>query len=270
MTANTRQRGHAFARLVDVMDRLLAPGGCPWDREQTLDSLRPYLLEETYEVLDVMTGDDPAAHREELGDLLMQIVFQAALREARGEFDIDDVATAIADKLVRRHPHVFGDARADDPEAVARQWDRIKAEERRAHGGGGPDRALRGVPRSTPALARAQKLSERAAAVGFDWPDAAGCRAKVDEELRELDEAIAAGDRARVEAELGDLLFAVTSLARKLGVDAEGALRAAADEFTRRFEHIEDRLHERGRSPRDATLDEMDALWEAAKKLAEK
>jgi len=260
-------RGHAFTRLVDVMRRLLAPDGCPWDREQTLETLRPYLVEETYEVLDVMTGDDPAEHCEELGDLMMQIVFQAALRQDAGEFDVDDVANAISDKLVRRHPHVFGDAIAQDAERVLEQWGEIKAEERRAKGGSdGPDRVLRGVPRSMPALARAQQLSVRASGVGFDWPDVAGCRAKVSEELEEIDRAVESGDAAEIEGELGDLLFAVVSLSRKLGVDAEGALRKTTDRFVTRFEYIEDRLHADDRSPKQSNLEEMDRLWEAAKR----
>jgi MazG family protein len=269
--------GHSFPRLVAVMERLLAPDGCPWDREQTLESLRPYLLEETYEVLEAMETGTPAEHCEELGDLLMQIVFQAKLRQAEAAFDVDDVVAAIADKLVRRHPHVFADATAASAGEVVAQWDRIKAEERRdkarraggGDGGAGPEqpRTLAGVPRAMPALARAQRISERAAGIGFDWPDVAGCRAKVDEELGELDAAVAAdAPRAEVEHEVGDLLFAAVSLARKLGIDAEGALRAATSRFVGRFEHIEDRLRERGRSPRESTLEEMDALWEDAKR----
>jgi MazG family protein len=273
MAPPENQHGQAFVRLVEVMRRLLAPDGCPWDREQTLASLEPFLLEETYEVLDVMSGDDPAAHCEELGDLMMQIVFQAALRQAEGAFDIDDVADSISDKLVRRHPHVFGDATASDAGEVLRQWDEIKKQERRdkrgSDGDGGPDRTLRGVPRSTPALARAQRLSERAASVGFDWPDVAGCRAKVAEEVRELDDAIARGSAADIEAEIGDLLLAAVSLSRKLGVDAEGALRASTDRFVRRFEHVEDRLHADNRSPKQSTLEEMDRLWDDAKKLTQ-
>ncbi len=266
MAETETQRGHAFTRLVEVMGRLLAPGGCPWDREQTLESLRPYLVEETYEVLDVMTGDDPAEHCEELGDLLMQIVFQAAIRGSAGEFDVDDVANAISDKLVRRHPHVFGDATADDAKQVLQQWSEIKAQERRAKGGGdGPDRTLRGVPRSMPALARAQQLSVRASRVGFDWPDVAGCRAKVSEELEEIDQAIAGGNSDEVEAEIGDLLFALVSLSRKLDIDAEGALRKTTDRFASRFEFIEDQLHADNRSPKQSNLEEMDRLWQAAK-----
>ena len=182
----------AFGELVSVMRRLLAPGGCPWDREQTLDSLRPYLLEETYEVLEAMERGTPEEHCEELGDLLMQIVFQAEIRERDGAFSVADVARAIVEKLVRRHPHVFADARVEGADDVAVQWEEIKAEEKRAPGGGRP-RTLAGVPHALPALARAQKVSKRAAKVGFDWPTADGCRAKLTEELAEIDEAAARG-----------------------------------------------------------------------------
>jgi tetrapyrrole methylase family protein/MazG family protein/ATP diphosphatase len=261
--------GHSFPSLVEVMKRLLAPDGCPWDREQTLATLRPFLLEETYEVLEAMDGPDAREHCEELGDLLMQIVFQSELRAAAGEFTIDDVVAAIRDKLVRRHPHVFADANAETSEQVLAQWGRIKEAEKRAKGGSdaAPPRTLAGVPAAMPALARAQRISERAAAVGFDWPDVAGTRAKVVEELGEIDRAIAEGSAARIEAEIGDLLFAAVSLARKLDCDAESALRGAIAKFERRFEHVEDRLRERGRTPRESDLAEMDALWEEAKRI---
>lgn len=251
--------GDTFPRLVEVMKRLLSPDGCPWDREQTLETLKPFLVEETYEVLDALEGGTPADHCEELGDLLMQIVFQAELRAAEGSFTIDDVVRSITDKLVRRHPHVFGDRKLDTSEEVLRQWSELKEREK-------PRRTLDGVPRAMPALARAQRLTERAADVGFDWPDAQGPRTKIDEELAELDVARRAQDAQAIQREMGDLLFACVNLARKLGVDAEAALRGATDRFTRRFEYVEDRLRERGRTPRDATLAEMDALWEEAKR----
>jgi MazG family protein len=258
--------GHSFPELVEVMARLLAPGGCPWDREQTLETLRPYLVEEMYEVLDALERGDVAGHCEELGDLMMQIVFQAALRAAEGAFGIDDVIGSIRDKLVRRHPHVFSDASAKTSEEVLAQWSAIKAEERRDKGAPtDAPRALAGVPEAMPALARAQSLGTRAAAVGFDWPDVDGARAKVAEELAELDAARAGDDRAAVEAELGDLLLATVSLARKLDVDAEGALRAATRRFRERFEHIEDRLREAGEPIEEATMARMDALWDEAK-----
>jgi MazG family protein len=255
--------GRSLAELVTVMDRLLSADGCPWDRAQTLQTLRPYLIEEAYEVLDAIDRGDSREHCEELGDLLLQIVFQAALRQRAGEFSVTEVAEAIRDKLVRRHPHVFGDAEAADPAAVTAQWNAIKAAER----AGVPGSILDGVPAGMPALARAQRISQRAARVGFDWPDVAGCRAKVLEELEELARAVESGDRHEVHAELGDLLFAVTSLARKLDCDAELALRDATTSFSRRFAHVEARLAERDRRPDESNLAEMDALWDEAKQL---
>ena len=258
------------------MDRLLGPGGCPWDREQTLDSLRPYLVEETYEVLDALARGDVAGHCEELGDLLMQIVFHAAIRRAEGAFDIDAVIAGISDKLVRRHPHVFGDAAAvahgaspaaimtrggvETSDQVLAQWDQLKAAEK-----GERKRVLEGIPHG-PALVRAQKIGNRCGKVGFDWPGWEGSFAKVEEEVREVEGAIRAGDAAHTHAEVGDLLLAVVNLARKLGVDAENALLDATLRFERRFEHVEDRLAERGRSPQQSTLEEMDALWDDAKR----
>ena len=255
--------GHTFPELVSVMDRLLAPDGCPWDREQTLDSLRPYLLEETHEVLEAMETGTPAEHCEELGDLLMQIVFQAALRHAEGAFDVDDVVRGIVAKLVRRHPHVFGDASVETADQVVAQWSRIKQSEKQ--GKGEDPSVLAGVPVALPALARAQQLGTRAGEVGFDWPELHGSRAKIDEELGELDAAVAGGDKERIAGEVGDLLFAVVNLARKLGVDAEGALRRTDQKFEARFRFIEDTLRAQGRGPRDADLTELDALWDQAK-----
>ena len=254
------RNGESLADLVATMQRLLAPDGCPWDREQTLETLKPFLLEETYEVLEAIDGA-AAGHCEELGDLMMQIVFQAELRAARGEFTIDDVVASIDTKLRRRHPHVFGDAKAGTAAEVLTQWDEIKKTEK-------PRRTLDGVPRTLPALARAHKLTERAAIVGFDWPDVAGARAKVDEELGELDEAMTSADPERLRGELGDLLLSVVHVSRKLGIDAEAALAEATRRFRTRFEHVEDRLAEAGRTPKDATLAELDGLWDEAKTLA--
>jgi MazG family protein len=251
------------------MDRLLAPDGCPWDREQTLASLRPYLVEETYEVLDALERGDVAGHREELGDLMMQIVFHAAIRRAEGAFGIDDVIAEIADKLVRRHPHVFAEvAGVDTPDKVVTQWEQLKdAEKQQGRQGqkSGPTRVLAGLPTGLPALARAQKLGNRAGRVGFDWPSHDGSLAKVREEVDEVAETAAQRDRAAAHREIGDLLFAVVNLARKLEVDAESALHDACAKFVRRFEFIEDRLADVSRSPSDATLDELDALWNRAK-----
>ena len=254
----------AIERLLSIMERLRGPDGCPWDREQTLRSLRPYVLEETYEVLEAIDADDPREHCEELGDLLLQIVFQAQLTKEEGKFDFADVANAISDKLVSRHPHVFGDATAKDADAVLRQWAALKREEKKAKGRGG-DSVLEGVPREMPALARADRLTEKASRIGFDWPDAAGARAKVAEELAEVDEAIASGDADAIEHELGDLLFAAANLARKLDLHPEEALRAAVGRFVARFTHIEQELARRGIPPGGASLAEMDALWDDAK-----
>ncbi len=269
----------AVDRLLAIMARLRGPDGCPWDREQTLATLRPYVLEETYEVLEAIDSGDPEAHREELGDLLLQIVFQARIAEEEGRFDFGGVADAISEKLLSRHPHVFGpdacsaDARPDpsspgvqDSDGVLRQWAALKKKENQAKGRG--KSVLEGVPRELPALARAERLTEKASRIGFDWPDASGARAKVAEELGELDEAIASGDRARMEDELGDLLFATANLARKLAIPPEEALRRTLGKFIWRFEQVEAGLARKGIDHGDATLEEMDRLWDEAKELS--
>src|SRR5512133_3406750 len=255
----------AIERLLGIMERLRGPDGCPWDREQTLRTLRPYVLEETYEVLEAIDGGDPRDHCEELGDLLLQIVFQAQLSREEGRFDFADVAQAISDKLVSRHPHVFGDAEAKDSEAVLKQWVALKQEEKKKKGKGAS--VLEGVPREMPALARADRLTEKASRIGFDWPDASGAREKVAEELRELDDAIAANDTRAVEHEVGDLLFAVANLSRKLAVPPEEALRGTVARFIARFEHVERELARRGVPHGGATLAEMDELWDEAKEI---
>jgi len=257
--------GASLPRLVDIMHRLLAPDGCPWDREQTLTTLRPFLVEETYEVLDALSRGDVAGHREELGDLLMQIVFQAALRAAEGAFDIDAVIAGISDKLVRRHPHVFGDTSGvTTSDQVLAQWDEIKRAEKAA-AGVAKDRALAGVPPG-PALARAQQIGRKAGKIGFDWPGWEGSFAKVEEEVREVAEAVQSGKHEAIHHEIGDLLLAVVNVARKVGVDAENALVDATTRFQRRFAVVEDLLAERGRQPQTSTLEEMDALWDEAKR----
>jgi MazG family protein len=260
--------GASLARLVEIMDTLLAPDGCPWDREQTLETLRPFLVEETYEVIDALVKRDVAGHREELGDLLMQIVFQAALRRAEGAFGIDDVVAGINDKLVRRHPHIFakreGGPNPTTPDEVLKQWDAIKVAEKAAAGVTSA-RALGGVPPG-PALARAQQVGKKCGKLGFDWPGWEGSFAKVEEETREVREAIGAGDRGQQHAELGDLLLAVVNLARKLDVDAEQALIDASARFETRFAAVEDRLAARGKTPAASSLDEMDALWNEVKR----
>ncbi len=259
-----KQTGAAVQKLVGLMQRLLGPGGCPWDREQTLETLVPYLVEETYEVVDALADGDVADHREELGDLLLQIVFQSELRFAAGEFGIDDVARGIVEKLVRRHPHVFGDVQVSGSGEVLANWAKVKAAEKAEKGKHG---ALHGIPRSAPALLRATRTGEKAGAVGFDFQDPMGPRTKVDEELREFDEARAGGDRDEMQRELGDVLFAVVNLGRKLNLDPESALRGATDRFASRFRHVETTLAAEGRAVADGSLEELDRLWEAAKAL---
>jgi tetrapyrrole methylase family protein/MazG family protein/ATP diphosphatase len=259
------QPGASLARLVEIMDRLLSPNGCPWDREQTLETLRPFLVEETYEVLDALARDDAPDHCEELGDLLMQIVFQAALRREQGAFDIDAVVASISEKLIRRHPHVFADTEGvDTPDKVLAQWDQIKAAEK-AEKGEQKKRVLDGIPQG-PALVRAQKIGHRCGKVGFDWPGWEGSFAKVEEEVTEVLGAVRAQDSREVHKEIGDLLLAVVNLSRKLGVDAENALVDATKRFEQRFAIVEDRLADRGKTPQQSNLEEMDALWNDAKK----
>ncbi|MFH2006271.1 MAG: nucleoside triphosphate pyrophosphohydrolase [bacterium] len=262
MLTETKDR-YTFAELVEIMARLLADRGCPWDRQQTLESLKSYLLEETYEVLEAIDEGDPAHHREELGDLLFQVVFQAALREREGSFDISGVVTSIAQKLVRRHPHVFGDERVDTAGQVRDNWIQLKREE--AAQKDEPRRTLDGVPRALPALLRAQRIQQKAAGVGFDWEQPQGARDKLTEELAELDEAVAQGDPAAVRHELGDLLMATVNFSRLLGLDAEGALTAALGRFDDRFRYLEDRVAERSQTPDQLTLDELEELWVEAK-----
>jgi MazG family protein len=253
-----------LAGLRDLVDRLLAEDGCPWDRAQTLETLRPYLLEEAHEVLEAM--HDPDAHRTELGDLLFQIVLQAALREREGRFDLDAVIEGIKAKMIRRHPHVFGDERERGltPDEVMRRWEAIKQEER----GAGPRDPLRGVPRGLPALQRAWRLQQKAASVGFDWPTVDGALDKVDEELGELRAAVATGDPAEITEELGDLLFVLVRVGQKLGVEAEEALRQANAKFERRFAAVMAACHAQGIDPAAAGLEQLDALWDAAKRAA--
>jgi len=252
-------------RLLAIMVRLRDPGsGCPWDLQQDFRSIAPHTLEEAYEVADAIERDDLEALRDELGDLLFQVAFHSQLASERGAFGFDDVVDAICDKLTRRHPHVFGDVPVADAEEQSRVWERLKAGERKAQGQG--NGALAGIPAALPALSRARKLGRRAADAGFDWPDAAGPRAKIDEELAELDRATVTGDAAgRREAELGDLLFSVVNLARHLDLDPETALRRANDRFARRFAHLEQALAARGIEPAAASAELLDRLWIAAK-----
>ena len=254
----------AINALLEVMRRLRDPeAGCPWDKEQTFATIAPYTIEESYEVADAIARDDMRDLKEELGDLLFQVVFHSRIAEEAGLFSFDDVAKGMADKLIRRHPHVFGDVshRTADEQTVA--WEQVKAEERRAKDKGG---VLDDVPVGLPALTRAAKLTKRAARVGFDWPTLGEVLDKLDEETRELKAEIDAGDIDKSRAELGDLLFVMANLARKLEVEPEDALRLTNAKFVRRFEAIESALKAQGRTPEQSSLQEMDALWNAAKR----
>jgi tetrapyrrole methylase family protein/MazG family protein len=250
------------SRLIEVMRKLRAPGGCPWDREQTLQTLKPCLLEETYELLEAMDGDDLALHVEELGDVLLQVVFQCAIREEEGLFSFDEVAAKLAEKLVRRHPHVFGDVSANTSGEVLRNWEAIKQTEK----GKKPDRsAIDGVPATLPALLKAQRTQAKASRVGFDWKDATGATEKIEEELGELREAVTSGDKAQISEEAGDLLFSVVNYCRFIDVDAENALEGTNKKFSRRFREVERRVRAQGKSLKDCTLAEMDAIWDSVK-----
>ena len=255
-----------FPEIVAVVARLRAPDGCPWDREQTPASLRPYLIEETYEVLEALTGDDPKAVCDELGDLLLQIVLHAQIASEAGQFTVEDVIASIVAKMVRRHPHVFADAVVTSAEEVSQQWTRIKREERQAAASNGHASALDGLPRELPALHAATRTGERAARVGFDWSTAKGALAKAREELNELEEALASGDPTRTEHELGDALFALASVGRLANQNPEMALRTALTRFGARFRHVEEALQAQDRDMEHATPAELDALWQAAKK----
>jgi MazG family protein len=241
---------------------------CPWDREQTSRSIMPYLIEETYEVLEALESGDPQATRSELGDLLLQVLFHSELASERGEFDVYDVADAIREKMVRRHPHVFGDVRLAGSDAVLAQWSRIKAEERRE--ARGDSSVLAGVPRSVPALLRAERLGEKGSRVGFDWTEASQVLDKVREEVVELEEAVASGDPERIEHELGDCLFALVSLGRHTSTSAELALGRALDRFEKRFRWIEAQIAARGADVHATSTEELEALWQQAKITLEK
>ncbi len=261
-TRMARDSHPAFARLVEIMATLRGPTGCPWDREQTPDTLKPYLVEETYEVLEALETRDLHAFKDELGDLLLQIVFHAQLMAEVGVFTVDDVAQAIADKLVRRHPHVFGDVQVKDADEVVQNWAKIKAKEK----AGKADRSiLAGVPHGAPALIQAQRLGEKAAHVGFDWPSAAEVFKKVEEETQELAATLSSQDVERQEHELGDLLFALTSLARHLNLNAETALRQAGKRFDNRFRYIETQLIQNGEDIHCTSPARLEELWQEAK-----
>jgi MazG family protein len=260
MPADSQTTGEKFERLVAIMARLRAPGGCPWDREQSFDTIKPYLLEETYEVLEAIDKRDWPALADELGDLLLQAVFFAQMAAEENKFRIDDSIDAIVQKLIRRHPHVFADGSAKTSDDVKRRWDEIKADEKKAKGE--PVRGLlESVPRNLPALIEAQQISSKAAGVGFDWENAEQVLEKLDEELDELAAARAGGSREELEGEVGDLLFVIVNLARFLKVDPEQALRKTNAKFRKRFAHVE-----AGAKLPGASIAEMEALWQEAKR----
>ncbi len=252
-----------FDRLVEIMESLRGEQGCPWDRKQTKDSLKPYLIEEAYEVLEALEEKDPVKLKEELGDLLYQILFHAQISKEEGEFDIEDILTAGSEKMVRRHPHVFGDKKAEDADEVLKQWEAIKKAEK------GEERKsiLEGIPPHLPALLRAHQLQARAARVGFDWEHADQVFSKVIEEMKEFEEAFRAKDRRGMEDELGDLLFALVNIGRFIEVNPEDALRKSISRFISRFRHIEEEIARQEKEWADVSLEEMEVLWQEAKGL---
>jgi MazG family protein len=250
----------AFQNLCEIVAQLRSPGGCPWDREQTNESLLPAVIEEAYEVVEAVHAKDEAHFREELGDLLLLVVMHAEIAREAGRFDVDRVVRDVSEKLVRRHPHVFGTSDARDAGAVLKQWEAIKREEKK-----GDSHYLASLPTVLPALMRAQKAQSKAARVNFDWTDVPEVLAKVEEEVGEMQEAIATEDRAAIEEEIGDVLFAVVNVARKLKVDAETALQKGIDKFVTRFNQLEDELKTRGKRLGDVDLPEMDAIWNKIK-----
>lgn len=259
-----------FDELMAVMTRLRAPGGCPWDREQTYQSLAPYLIEETYETFDAIqeAAEGNTDHlREELGDILLQVVFHSVIGAERGDFTVDEVVKEVSQKLVLRHPHVFGDKQLETADDVLQNWDELKAEQRKASGKEekAKDSILDDISLNFPALLEGQKITRKAAKTGFDWETAAQVKEKIDEEFAELDQAVAENDPKKIEEEVGDLLFAVMNLARKLDVDAETALKRTNRKFRKRFGFIEKHLKNEGKTLQETGLDEMDALWNQAK-----
>ncbi len=254
--------GAEFEKLVDIIARLRAENGCPWDREQTHDSIKPNLLEETYEVLEAIDGRDMDELRSELGDLMMQAVFHAQFASERGDFTIEDSLRSINEKLIRRHPHVFGETKVCDSEEVLHNWEEIK---RREKGNEKRTSILDGVPKAMPALARAMEISKKAAKAGFEWPNLDAVVEKLEEEVGELKVELSADDRDRIFEEIGDLLFTVVNVARWTGADPEDALRVMIERFSRRFRKIEEAAREHGRSIESLSIQEMDAVWDRAK-----
>jgi tetrapyrrole methylase family protein/MazG family protein len=259
----TESPGVLFDRLLDVMARLRGPDGCPWDREQTRTSLKPFLLEEAYEVLEAIEAGDPRELEEELGDLLFQVVFHSRLAEEVAEFAMADLLRRLIEKMVSRHPHVFGDASVGTASEVLAQWEAIK--QREAAASGHRRSVIDGVPRSLPSLLRAQRLQAKASRVNFDWPDARAAWGKVEEEIREAGDALASGEAHRIQEELGDALFSLVNVARLSSIDAEEALRGAIEKFRRRFTEMEASLTARGQSVGSVPPDDLERAWEAAK-----
>ncbi len=264
LSSSSPDAGEKFRRLVEIMARLRSPGGCPWDREQNFDTIKAFLLEETYEVLDAVDARDWQALKEELGDLVLEAVFYARMAEEEGRFQIADSLDHVNEKLVRRHPHIFADGDAKTAAEVKRRWDEIKAEERKNKKDTGG--LLTTVPRALPALVEATQITSRAAGAGFDWTNAEQVLEKLEEELGELAEAREAGDREHIEHEVGDLLFTIVNLARFLKIDPEQALRKTNRRFRERFGYVERGLRERGKTPAESNIEEMEALWQEAKK----
>ena len=251
-----------FVELVEIMAKLRGPDGCPWDKEQTAQSLKPFLVEETYEVLEAIDEGSPAKVKEELGDLLFQVIFHARLAEEKGEFDMGDVLTNITEKMIRRHPHVFGEKKEKTSEQVLVDWEIMKKTEK---GYATRKSILEGVPKELPALIRAHRLQERAARVGFDWEKVEDVEKKLDEEVGEFKRTLAGKDTREMEDELGDIFFALVNIARFIGVNPEDALRRTISKFIHRFQYVEEAAKESGRELSDMTLAEMDALWDEAK-----
>lgn len=249
-------------QVLDIMRRLRDPeGGCPWDREQTVLSLKPFLIEECYELIDAIDSGDVEKHKEELGDMLLQIVFQVQLQQEQGAFGFDDICTTLAEKLIRRHPHVFADVKVTGSKDVLTKWEEIKNKEKKT----GKRSVVEGVPNHLPALMKAHQVQSRAARVGFDWSAIHDVMAKLEEELAETKEAIAAGNRDQIAEEIGDLLFSVVNLSRFQKMHAEELLAATVRKFSRRFQAVETLVHERGKTMTDCTLEELDALWNTVK-----
>ncbi len=262
------ERRADIQKLVDLVERLRGEDGCPWDREQTRETLKPMLIEEAYEVLDALDGASPAELKDELGDLLFQVLFHAQIAQEKGEFHLADIIDRLHDKMIRRHPHVFGDSSLRTTRDVLKNWEDIKAAEKGAPSSSRPDSEtslLDGIPSKLPALHRANQLTAKASRVGFDWPDLQGVLQKLREEAEEIIEAKSRNDAQKLADEVGDLLFVAVNVARFLGIDPETALRRSNSKFERRFRHMESKIKQQGRELKDASLAEMDALWEQAK-----